>query len=564
MKKAYRPSGILCGILAAICLFGFLFSFFNLNGILRKENDGISELGRKNGQSSIEDFNQGWSVIYEDGKTENINLPAAVSVKNQESIILKHEAFAIYNRSVLFTNNNYDAAVYADEKLLYQANHTPVNCQGRDTTYAVIYYPKEAGNDIRVVLSGTDNGQYLISPMVSGGDGTLRLFIWNSEKSTVILIISLVFMVLVVLAAIGIRVFRHQEIRRCTVILIFIIISIIWGITDSDLPSIHDASPGMMALLKSASVFLLPVVMARFAWLTATEKSGPYVWLTGFGMGNFIFQIFSGQAGFTGLQKFWYLQYLITAVLFILSLIRFISLHYEKKEINVRLTGGAVLFINAAMLISLLLYRKEKAPYYRLFFLSSVLVFIFILMAASAIGYYAAQKRSARLGVEAVRQAKMAYLDEQTGLKNRRAFEWHLEAVFEKANAQQNPSLVVFDVNNLKKINDLYGHQAGDILIREVADVIRNTFRSDAVCFRIGGDEFAAVMETRKQPLACYRERFSENLRNFNDISVLTLSIAAGSSDLYRPDGRKQSIDEWKEKADEAMYDNKKKMKKKE
>ena len=83
--------------------------------------------------------------------------------------------------------------------------------------------------------------------------------------------------------------------------------------------------------------------------------------------------------------------------------------------------------------------------------------------------------------------------DVMTGLSNRRGFFLQAEQSFKVARRQRLPSIVIFaDVDGLKKINDQLGHDVGDQLIRDSAEVFRDSFRASDVVARLGGDEFAA------------------------------------------------------------------------
>jgi len=89
-----------------------------------------------------------------------------------------------------------------------------------------------------------------------------------------------------------------------------------------------------------------------------------------------------------------------------------------------------------------------------------------------------------------------AYVDELTGLGNRRRFQDLLEGgVMQAALHGESFSLVLFDLDDFKCINDRYGHDVGDNVLRSCADQLRGTTRSPGGLTRIGGEEFAAVLQ---------------------------------------------------------------------
>jgi diguanylate cyclase (GGDEF)-like protein len=104
------------------------------------------------------------------------------------------------------------------------------------------------------------------------------------------------------------------------------------------------------------------------------------------------------------------------------------------------------------------------------------------------------QQRADGLENEA-RANELARVDPLTGLGNRRAFEEAVAMEISRARRADAPlTLLVCDLDNFKKINDQYGHLAGDNCLRQVADALRGQLRGADVCFRWGGDEFIVVL----------------------------------------------------------------------
>jgi diguanylate cyclase (GGDEF)-like protein len=85
-------------------------------------------------------------------------------------------------------------------------------------------------------------------------------------------------------------------------------------------------------------------------------------------------------------------------------------------------------------------------------------------------------------------------VDELTGLYNRRGFFTLGEQTLKLMRRRGRELVVVFvDLDGLKRVNDSFGHERGDELIREAATLLRGTFRDSDIVARIGGDEFAVV-----------------------------------------------------------------------
>ncbi|PHR20907.1 MAG: GGDEF-domain containing protein [Sphingopyxis sp.] len=100
--------------------------------------------------------------------------------------------------------------------------------------------------------------------------------------------------------------------------------------------------------------------------------------------------------------------------------------------------------------------------------------------------------RKSQIADDAKREADMfAVKDYATGLLNRPGIAAKIE---EKLRARENISLINLDLDNFKKINDVYGHQAGDDMLKEVADRLVSVLPSNSDCARLGGDEFAILL----------------------------------------------------------------------
>lgn len=142
-----------------------------------------------------------------------------------------------------------------------------------------------------------------------------------------------------------------------------------------------------------------------------------------------------------------------------------------------------------------------------------------------------------------------AEYDALTGILNRRAYEQICKKCAEE---KDHIALLLIDMDNFKNINDTYGHAGGDTALKELAKILKSTFRrSDYVC-RIGGDEFAAILRGLK---AKPDEAIVKKIRYVNEvISEITggirhvsISVGAAISDEgYTP--------ELYEKADKALY----------
>jgi len=121
---------------------------------------------------------------------------------------------------------------------------------------------------------------------------------------------------------------------------------------------------------------------------------------------------------------------------------------------------------------------------------------ILVVLGALLTAYQTGVRRQ-RAGLEAgaAVERRLARVDELTGLGNRRAFDEAITVESVRASRERVPlSVGLVDVDHLRRINDQYGHLAGDSSLRDVARAMERAVRAGDRCFRWGGDEFVVVM----------------------------------------------------------------------
>lgn len=171
---------------------------------------------------------------------------------------------------------------------------------------------------------------------------------------------------------------------------------------------------------------------------------------------------------------------------------------------------------------------------------------------------------------------QMAYMDELTGLGNRRMCEKKLTELEEKEMSSDSVyAIVSLDLNFLKRTNDTYGHKKGDELIKSFSDVLSNVFSLYGTVTRTGGDEFVVILdditeEKVKRLLAQMLEQMEEKNKSASDV---ILSTAYGYAMKGEIPSKQEKTEEIKLKvvdigpravyriADDRMYENKRKSK---
>lgn len=151
-----------------------------------------------------------------------------------------------------------------------------------------------------------------------------------------------------------------------------------------------------------------------------------------------------------------------------------------------------------------------------------------------------------------VRELKVqAVIDQLTGVANRRALDSSIETLIEENNRGIRFSALMFDIDFFKQVNDTFGHQAGDHVLREMADVVKDEIRETDLFGRWGGEEFVCLFADTSVDEAY---RIAERIRRavaehkFQAIGRITLSIGVSGS----RDG--DTVDRVVARIDEALY----------
>ncbi|MGH8371924.1 MAG: diguanylate cyclase [Gammaproteobacteria bacterium] len=144
--------------------------------------------------------------------------------------------------------------------------------------------------------------------------------------------------------------------------------------------------------------------------------------------------------------------------------------------------------------------------------------------------------------------------DALTGLLNRRAFEDHVRMLKkEQLNHGQQYSLILFDVDRLKQINDEYGHTAGDNVLKTIASCAKKQVRKSDIVYRLGGDEFAVLQPQTTLDVALLTAERIEKAISKKSIRDMQISVSTGACEA----ASNESIPLLMTRTDQLLYKTK-------
>lgn len=160
---------------------------------------------------------------------------------------------------------------------------------------------------------------------------------------------------------------------------------------------------------------------------------------------------------------------------------------------------------------------------------------------------------------EVKRLRKLALTDPLTGAYNRRFLDENLQHKLEEAKRYDQPfSLIMYDLDHFKKINDTYGHQAGDYVLREVAqkvaEQVKSTIRGTDILARYGGEEFILILpRTNLEQASILAERIRKEIErtDFNhDNRFFPVTVSLGVTEYASGKNKEELIGT----VDKALY----------
>lgn len=340
--------------------------------------------------------------------------------------------------------------------------------------------------------------------------------------------------------------------------IIFAIMLGIWMICESQILELYIPCGMAMVLIDHLMLMLMPLPFLLFLRNMYPNREHP---LWGFccylNCAVVVLRILLQILGLYDFRETLWMTHIILCVI-VVSVFALSISQILKKEMTrqLRLNICCILILLVAVFLELLEYRvhNKSTPLGSIGFL-----FYIIIMGLASI------KKSRRMMEQAKESElyrKLAFVDELTGVYNRTAFKRDLNncQVTDEESQEQKilPTvLYMFDLNDLKKCNDNFGHEYGDQYIQMISSGIRKVFQGAGNCYRIGGDEFCVIT-----PFISHAA-ISESLEHLNAYVaekrkldfVVPISVAAGYA-VYDSE-TDTTLEDTMRRADEMMYQDK-------
>jgi diguanylate cyclase (GGDEF)-like protein len=513
-------------------------------GIIFSENENTKINLEKNNTLS-----EGWKILNDN---KNISLPYKFHSEKDNTIVLTNTLpeYIDDNYSLCFLANYNINRIYIDDNLIYSYGNKktlPISNMVGNIRCIVNLEKEHAGKEITWVITPYYTQDFEIVPLEIDVTEKIELSIlqkniWRIVALTILIILTLLIFVFIIYRL------RHK-IRHNNKILIyhnmFAITLASWILCSSDIPQFFTNNNKIVSLISFLSLGFMAPIYSGFNEYILKQYSHVFEKLKLIGLINIFIQLVLYSTNTKDPIE----VLLLTHILFLINLIFAISCLLkslsENKYLKILLLGDVCFSISA--LLALLSFYKHPGNGNDAIFL---IIGFFILI----ISYLTVTIKNEVLMIKKAESAKfykeLAFRDSLTHLKNRAAYDKELEDIM-KDKSISNINFILCDLNYLKTTNDTYGHEAGDLLIKEAARCIFESFNDVGSCFRLGGDEFL-ILITNKKDISSYIKTFNKNMENYNNSNDTKLSIAYGCS--YTKSKEIDAIQEAFANADSNMY----------
>lgn len=341
---------------------------------------------------------------------------------------------------------------------------------------------------------------------------------------------------------------NHRELRY---LILFILDTGLWILTDSQVLQLFTEKTVILVGLSFLSFLLMVPLLLLFIRELMVYPWKIFEIYIRIGLVNAIVILGLSLLRIVPIYQLLFLQHiLILTVIPVMLKIAAIEIkRYDNQEMKKVILGLGILSL--CSVFALVLFYENAKINYAYFFSIGFLFFMMCLAWTALSEIFDYLEKNAQMSV----YKKMAYVDGMTGMENRTAF----EQLLEQERSAEGFSYIMFDSNNLKTINDHYGHKEGDQMLTETADCIKESFERLGRCFRIGGDEFLVVLRNMSEKeMKGSLHQFDRKLEELNQNRTIPIEIAYG---YFQCKDASMTLEELFQKADRNMYIRKQEMK---
>lgn len=507
-------------------------------------------------------YNQGWQQVNEDGNIFNVSVPGELDFDGKNEIVLQHELpqhiMSGLSICVWVNGQSIQAEIDGESMLSYGMDNRYLFGKNFGSYWYMLRLPEAVkGKLLKLTLTSPYEKQQYYMEHIYIGNQTALLFMLF-EKYGIGLFLAVLLTFIGVLITVAAFVFRKnimkEDMQQMRYLGWFSILLGMWLFVQSRMAQFFVGNNFALLLVYYMGMMLFPIPLLYFmAHIRGNHLRHPLMGLACLFLINFIVCSILQFADVRDYSLTIYSTGILMIIALILMLINaIVELHYRNKEFIPIALGIYFLAFFSAIELWGIVYRQNHwiGDYvrYGMFCLLAALLY-----------------KAARNIVNTVETAKtaayyeqLATIDLMANCYSRTAYNQDVEKL--SKGGMEGICVLLFDVNNLKNINDTYGHLAGDKAIKTCALCIRKVFDRVGKVYRIGGDEFTVIISQCDKNILLQRLAVFQRLVLEQDKRLeFTFQVAWGYA-IYNPH-KDNRIEDLIHRADASMYGRKQKMK---
>lgn len=516
-------------------------------------------------KEKVTDYNLNWEYKYGNDEWKPVTLPNKIPVSKGASVTIRNKIPFIEDDSMnlcfCIRTSQQALSIKINGKIIYEYGTDSRLFSGKSpgSIWNIVRIPNDTAGEIIEITytSPYKNTSGLFNSIFYGSKAAIIFKLWQEYGfkfvSSILLIIMGIFLIILYVEC-------HKVIKASVNILhlgIFVIFISLWFLGESRMLQFISGNQSFVSQIAFWMIQLFPIPLVMFIEETYVShyklflKLSTYLLIVNF----FVLSILhvTGICDFYESLAVTQISIFISVVLCTVALIMEI-IKYKSKRVLVFLMIFSVVVICA--IIELVEYALNNRHNTSKVLFIGLLIFTVFLMMSLVRKIKSMLEESKKIQY----YERLAYEDLLVKGKNRTAYYKDVEAKFENVKYINNFILILFDLNDLKKINDKYGHQCGDEALKKCFLCIKSTFGKLGECYRIGGDEFACLcFETNIESIKEEEKNFLNKIEEVNKETLYDFDIAYGYG-LFDPE-IDNCFDDFSNRIDKYMYKTKNKSK---
>lgn len=519
-------------------------------------------------------FEEGWQMA--DGSEadmDHLHKMPSVQPYQEQSVTNTLPSGLGEGKSLCFRTKNIIYRVYVDGELRYEPNMPESRVYNRSlgTRWSYVpLYAADAGASVEIRFQTVyGSARACIDHLTLGSAAGEIMGTFTGKTVAFATCLLLLFAgLLLIIADISANLQKDKN-HELLYLGLFAISIALWCLAETNLLQFYTDDSRLLQTLSCCSLMMIPIPMvlyldAAFGFRKRWVKQG----ICMLAVVEFFLCIVLHFAGILDFHETLTLTHVLLAISAVLLLYTIVKNAFTVRESNVRNIYKAIRTVGLVSIcfatgIDIVRYYRAHNSDSAMFVRIGLLLFILCYGSASL----ERMVNAVKLGMQAEFVSQLAYRDGLTGVGNRTAFQEWLEELEGKKKEYPGIAIMMFDVNDLKYVNDHLGHQRGDDLIVGSADIIKSALETvEGSCYRIGGDEFAGILVGEKVEERCEKVMaiFRDAMESYNAVpgQQIRISIAGGYA-VYDHEQEDEMLMDVYQQADVRMYENKKQIKSK-